>query len=261
MNTSFADLTRFLSNDVDWDSSEDDDVVWRVGDFASSLVQRNPTLIQERMAEITRSRALMSELVPHSEFPHRRRDKFVLFRDPSERFVVRLHRFHPCGGTHTDYGPVHDHRYPGVTVLLRGAYEERVYREVTRDEARGTAKLSLQDERVLDSGRVDVKGWQTAHQVRNASMDEAAFTLFIRGPSLRRFSHVYDVDAGDFMYVAGAHDLARVGFIAAMLGSSDVRSRHDAMRFIGSTRQWPDRYEAMLDVAEGHTFAHRRPTG
>ncbi|WBB80241.1 hypothetical protein O7606_02315 [Micromonospora sp. WMMD882] len=254
MTTSFARLSDFLSTDVDWDDSEDDDTMWRVGDFASSLVRRNPSLVQERMAEISRSRSLMDELVPHSEFPHRRRDKFVLFRDPGERFVVRLHRFHPCGSTDTEYGPIHNHRYPGVTVLLRGAYQERVYTEVARDDARRTADLTLDEERVLAGGQVDVKGWRTAHQVRNVSPDQAAFTLFVRGPSLRRFSHIYDLDNGTFMDTAGAHDLARVGFLTAMMGSAAVRSRHDAMRFIGPADQWSERYDVMMRVAEGQGF-------
>ena len=254
MTSSFSQLADFLSTDVNWESSEDDNTMWRVGDFASSLVRKDASLVQQRMAEISRSPSLMDELVPHSEFPHRRRDKFVLYRDPLERFVVRLHRFHPCGTTDTEYGPVHNHRYPGVTVLLGGAYQERVYTEVARDDEHGKATLKLEHEHVLEGGQVDVKGWRTAHQVRNVSSDQAAFTLFVRGPSLRRFSHLYDVGKGTFMHAAGAHGLARVGFLAAMLGSSDVRSRHDAMRFIGSAEQWPDRYTAMLQVAERQQY-------
>ncbi|WP_405829929.1 MULTISPECIES: hypothetical protein [unclassified Streptomyces] len=250
----FDGVVRFLSSDVDWDASEDDSVVWRVGDFLREKLARHPSLVQERFSAIARSSKLMDELVPHSEFPHQRRDKFVLYRDPQERFVVRVHRFHPCGAGDAEFGPVHNHRYPAVTLLLKGSYEERAFRETSRDEEMGTAELTQVKTHSLARGDVDVKGWDQAHQVRNAASEEAAFTLFVRGPSIRRFADIYDVEQGTFRPAGGMHDLARVGFIATMLGSSSIRSRHEALRFMGSAEEWAARKTGMLDAATQGRF-------
>lgn len=252
MFSDFDGLVRFLSEDVPWDASDDDAIMARVADAMQEGFQRNSDLVRERIVHVLRNDELLEELLPHADFPHRKRDRYVLFADPQDRFRIRLHRFYPGRVTGRKFGSVHDHKYSACTLILQGAYDERSYSITDRDESTQVARVRLARQHVLSAGMVDVKGMQTAHQVRNNSDDEAMLSLFVRGPSFRAFGDVYDVDTGAFWPYAGAKDTARVGLLTALAGSSDIHAEPEVINFIGNPDRWPERFAGLLAAADPH---------
>jgi len=178
-----------------------DRVPWEIdeGDKLDSLVLAilarvagNHEVWRSRLREIAADDAQFQSLSSFHSFPRLLMDKFVIYCDPQDRFRVRLHRFNPQCNTSGAKERIHSHKWPGYTLILKGSLLETLFEIEELNEDLGYARIRPAHQKTLTAGDVDAKRIGVPHRVTNVHETEAAYTMFIRGPSRKATGLIFD---------------------------------------------------------------------
>ena len=185
-------------NEIDWQS---DSFMFSQAPSLEKLLRQAgsefESTIRPRIDEILSNAALFTELRPMTEYPRSLMDKFTLYRDPRDRFRVRLHRFWPKCIAGDAIEKVHSHKWHMSTVILAGSYVERRFNVAASDDPRRVVlDESSRDTRTV--GQSSSLAMGIPHQVHNPSDDEPCLTLFVRGPALVPAARIYDEETGEY---------------------------------------------------------------
>lgn len=196
MLRNFEDLVKFLDQEVDW-NSHDDQEQQKVEKVLKEVLD-NPSIIQHRIEEIYSDATLLSFFQQHIEF-RPLMDKFPIFFDSEDRFRIRVNHFKSKllnKGARPE--TPHNHRFQFSTIILSGSYKQCIYTVNEVNEVENTAELSLIDCQTYSVGDSYSLTTETIHNVFNESHDEPCISLFIRGRALSEYSTVYQPEVGKY---------------------------------------------------------------
>lgn len=168
---------------LDWDHIEHDDAHAPL-DTALARIAENPDAIAFRVHELLSDENLFNDSLRDTAYPKQFFDEFLIYRDPHERYRVRLHRFKTVEQNGSLVEPIHDHKWFGMSVLLSGPYLEHRFRFADQH-------LEQVSERAFTPGMRNALVADTIHAV-SVPYAQPSLTLFVRGPVRRPNFRLYE---------------------------------------------------------------------
>lgn len=211
MNGRPLDWNAFVGalDDLDW-NSESTEHIQKVNGLLK-LVYESKSIVTDRTREILASDEEYETLKSYHSYPRILMDKLVLYLDPEDRFRIRLHRFNAQRHTGGTKEKTHSHKWSAFSLILQGGYTEEMFaiNEMRIDD--GYAQISLEERALRVAGDVDYKPAGRPHNVANESQNEPCFSLFIRGPSLKPYGVMFDMEDNSCRPWHAAEDSLRIG--------------------------------------------------
>lgn len=174
----------------DW--SRSDDELYTLVRPILQRVNHNTGIVQERIEQIRSTPTLFESLKASHLYPRMLLERLQLYADPAERFVIRMHRFHAAHNTGGAKEKIHNHKFPGFTLVLKGEYIEENFSYEDVDLDSRTCRVWSIGTEVLKAGDINAKHRATAHRVRNLHTTASCYTLFIRGPLRDQHGLMFD---------------------------------------------------------------------